>query len=177
MQILKQFLILRGFRPVHRYRAPMSVTSAVVAESPDDDAAHVAQLSRHIVSFDSVFETHSRSLDTCACPSPNTCCMRCYGIWSLSLSVFCPRSVCKGHPTPKTTTPRNTTTTSRPHDDITTTPRRDTTTSRPHHDATRHTTLVDRLPACVGLLMSPMSLPTIQRTWAHNPVKQSVTLF
>ena len=38
-------------------------------------------------------------------------------------------------------------------------------------------TLVDRLPACVGLLMSPMSLPTIQSAWAHNPVKQSVTLF
>ena len=48
----------RSFRPVHRYRAPMSGTSAGVAESPDDDAAHVAQLSRHIVSFNSVFETH-----------------------------------------------------------------------------------------------------------------------
>ena len=38
-------------------------------------------------------------------------------------------------------------------------------------------TLVGRLPACVRLLISLMSLPTIQRFWAHNPVKQSVTLF
>ena len=53
--------------------------------------------------------------------------MRCYGIWSLSLSVFCPRSVCKCHPTPTTTT-----TTRRPHHDAT----------RPHHDhiTTRHDT-------------------------------------
>ena len=37
-------------------------------------------------------------------------------------------------------------------------------------------TLVGRLPTCVGLLISPMSLPTIQRFWAHNPVLQSVKL-
>ena len=34
-----------------------------------------------------------------------------------------------------------------------------------------------RLPTCVKLLISPLSLPTIQRFGAHNPVKQSVTLF